>query len=117
MNSSHDAEALNAEWYAVRCVFQCGDAASFTYEERITLWQAASFDEAIALAESEAQEHAAVVGFRFVGLAQAYAVADEIGHGAEVYSLMRDSELPADDYLAAFFDTGSERQGTVPGSG
>ncbi|SCG64273.1 hypothetical protein GA0070213_10871 [Micromonospora humi] len=39
---------------------------------------------------------------------------DEWGHGAEVYSLMRDSDLPAGAYLTRFFDTGDERQGTLP---
>jgi hypothetical protein len=30
-----------------------------------------------------------------------------------VFSLMRESDLAADDYIARYFDTGSERQGTV----
>lgn len=33
--------------------------------------------------------------------------------GAEVFSLMRDSDLEPDDYLDAFFSTGNERQGDV----
>jgi hypothetical protein len=32
--------------------------------------------------------------------------------GAEVFSLMRDSQLAPAEYLDAFFDTGSERQQT-----
>ncbi|MCU1603035.1 MAG: putative integral rane protein, partial [Frankiales bacterium] len=49
-------------WFAVRCVFRTawlGDGPQpeeQLYEERITLWQASSPEEAIALAEQEAAE-------------------------------------------------------------
>jgi hypothetical protein len=32
--------------------------------------------------------------------------------GSEVFSLMRQSDLPSDQYLTEFFDTGKERQQT-----
>jgi len=35
-------------------------------------------------------------------------------HGSEVFSLLRNSDLQPDEYLNAFFDTGSERQGHIP---
>lgn len=54
------------------------------------------------------------IGCRYLGLVQAYNLADEPGHGAEVFSLILDSDLPATDYVTAFFDTGSERQGAAP---
>lgn len=38
---------------------------------------------------------------------------DEPGHGAEVFSLLRDSHLEGDEYIQAFFATGSERQGVA----
>jgi pentatricopeptide repeat protein len=47
------------------------------------------------------------------GLAQAYALSDDLGDGAEVFSLMRDSDLGPDDYLDAFFSTGDERENDV----
>jgi hypothetical protein len=99
-------------WFGVRCVFEHeSDDAEHSYEERVTLWRAGSFDEAIALAEAEAIEYAATLGrTRYLGLAQAYVLADEPGHGAEVFSLIRDSELAPDEYLDAFFDTGTEYQ-------
>jgi hypothetical protein len=31
------------------------------------------------------------------------------GHGAEVFSLIRDSDLGAEDYITRYFDTGTER--------
>jgi hypothetical protein len=97
-------------WFSVRCVFQCGDEAAAMYEERITLWRAANFEEAVALAEAEAADYAETLGYRYLGLAQAYQLADDIGHGAEVYSLIRDSHLGAEEYLTGFFDTGLEHQ-------
>ena len=50
----------------------------------------------------------------YLGLAQAYELFDEPGHGAEVYSLMRDSPLPPETYLVTYFDTGGERTDTLP---
>lgn len=101
------------DWFSVRCLFHCVNLAPDLYEERVTLWRADSFEEAIALAEAEAAEYAEMVDFRYIGLAQAYLLDDEVGHGAEVYSLMRSSGLPPEEYLDTFFDTGSEHQGTT----
>jgi hypothetical protein len=103
-------------WYAVRCVIRgwAGDPDGRGYEERITLWRAVSFDEAIRRAEAEAQEYARDVGGVYVGLAQAFHLFENaVGDGAEVFSLIRDSELEPDDYLTRFFDTGDETQRTA----
>lgn len=97
-------------WFSVRCVLRFAHGTRSTYEERVTLWRAARTDDAIVLAESEAADYAATVSAEYAGLAQAYALIGEPGHGAEIFSLMRDSDLPPDDYLDAFFDTGEERQ-------
>ncbi|WP_446219379.1 hypothetical protein [Micromonospora sp. IBHARD004] len=114
MTDAQDAdETVNRGWFSVRCVFQYGSDAPLVYEERITVWRAVSFDAAVALAEAEAAEYANEVDCSYLGFAQAYRMFDELGHGAEVYSLMRDSQLPPDAYLTAFFDTGEERQGTL----
>jgi hypothetical protein len=104
------------EWYAVRCVFRSAWAESseglppdeHLYEERITLWQASSLEEAIALAEAEAADYAGEED-DYLDLAQAYKLFDEPEHGAEIFSLMRSSKLDPDAYLDAFFDTGDER--------
>jgi hypothetical protein len=97
-------------WFGVRCVFEHeSDDAEHSYEERVTLWRAGSFDEAIALAEAEATEYAGdLTRTRYLGLAQAYVLADEPGHGAEVFSLIRDSQLTPDVHLDAFGETGTE---------
>lgn len=97
-------------WFAVRCVFGGDPQACNTYEERVTLWQARDFDEAIALAEAEAEDYARdLPDTEYLGLAQSYQLFDEPGHGAEVFSLPRDSPLGPDEYLTAFFSTGGER--------
>lgn len=86
------------------------------------MWRAASVDEAITKAEAEAATYAAVIEDapdEYLGLAQAYALSDTPGSdGAEVFSLIRGSELDAEDYLDAFFDTGREyqREHQDPGS-
>lgn len=103
-------------WFSVRCVFAMGwppEAQGRPYEERVTLWRAASLEEAIGLAEDEARAYAATITDSpdtYLGLAQAYRMVDEPRHGAEVFSLVRDSDLAAEDYLDTVFDTGREHQ-------
>jgi hypothetical protein len=79
------------------------------YEERITLWRAASLDAAIAMAETEAEAYADAGG-QYLGLAQAYHLSDSPTDGGELFSLIRYSDLESDAYLDRYFDTGSERQ-------
>ena len=98
-------------WFGVRCVFDHGEEAEHYYEERVTLWRAASSSAAIALAEAEAAEYAEKLPrTRDLGLVHAYVLIHEPGQGAEVFSLIRGSELAPEAYLDAFFDTGTERQ-------
>jgi hypothetical protein len=94
------------EWFAVRHVIEQDGA----FEERMTLWNAASAEEAIGRAEREAAEYSNTVGGRALDLFQSYSLPGEPADGAEVFSLIRDSELPPDAYIDAFFDTGSESQ-------
>lgn len=98
-------------WYAVRSLFRITDEAGSAYEERITLWQAGSSDEALDKAAAEAGEYAEFAGLtHLTGFAQAYPLPDAPPRdGAEVFSLIRDSELPPRAYLDRFFATGQER--------
>ncbi|GIE91456.1 DUF4288 domain-containing protein [Actinoplanes regularis] len=100
-------------WFSVRCLFKLAAGASATYEERITLWRASSPAEAVTLAETEAGEYAADVAGEYLGLAQVYSMYDQPVHGAELFSLLRESTLAPHTYLDAFFDTGDERQGAI----
>ena len=68
-------------------------------------------DAAIALAEAEVAEYCSDFDDATpLALIQAYQLLAEPRHGAEAYSLMRDSELSAGEYLTRYFDTGAERQ-------
>jgi hypothetical protein len=107
-------------WYAVRCVFQLAAGAApgppdpipgrSVYQERITLWRAASADEAIERGEEEAQRYEAGNAAEYLGIAQSYRLVDELAEGAEVFALVRTSELESDPYLDTYFDTGDEYQ-------
>jgi hypothetical protein len=84
------------------------------FEERIVLLQASNFDDAIAKAETEAAEYCSTnhdtVYLDFVDVFHLF---DEtIGHGTEIYSLMRESQLSDKDYLDRFYDDGKERRQT-----
>ena len=124
-----------AMFFSTRCIFRWTKYEKQPYEERITLWQANSMDEAIVLGEKEAVRYAEELGFQYIGYCQAYRVSDEdapdstevfsllsdseitleedgeVPNGIEVFSLLRDSDLAPEDYLNRFFDTGKEYQG------
>ena len=81
------------------------------------MWLATSFDEAIDLSETEAVEYARVVeADEDLGMAQCYWIGDDqdlpytTPVGVEVFSLIRDVEMDADDYIRTYFQTGNEHQ-------
>jgi hypothetical protein len=107
-------------WYGVRCVFRWCEPErqdDRLYEERITLWRAHDFDEAIAKAEQDALAYVAGANAlgpdRYLDLAQAYRLDDEaaLEDGVEVFSLLRRSSLKKRAYLDTFFTTGGELEG------
>jgi len=99
-------------WYAVRSLFRLADERDSAYEERITLWQAGSADEALERAAAEAAEYAEFAGATYLAeFGQTYHLADAPPRdGAEVFSLVRDSALPPQPYVDRFFATGQERR-------
>jgi hypothetical protein len=94
-------------WYSVRSVFGHDGGV---FEERVTLWRATSFEEALELAEAEAIQYADTEFAEFAGILQAFEIGEQPTHGTEIFSLQRDSELELDDYIDRFFATGEERQ-------
>jgi hypothetical protein len=101
--------------FGVRCIFKCPKASfnklDHLYEERITVWKAADADEAIDKAIDEAEEYADRNGFTYAGLAQSFWMFTVIDvNGAEVFSLLRESNLEIEAYLDTFFSNGAERQ-------
>ena len=102
------------ESYSVRCLFRWkmrpDQRVKHLYEERIILWSAESFDQAIELAEREAATYASD-GDEFLNYSQAYALTESLAvQGVEVFSLLRESDLEPREYIETFFDTGFERQ-------
>lgn len=109
MDEANEESEAAGGWFGVRCVFRWSSPS--TYEERITLWEAGSLDDAIAKAEAEARTYASRLDSEYLDIAQAYWIGtDRPAEGSEVFSLMRDSTLDSDEYLDAFYDTGRERQ-------
>jgi hypothetical protein len=96
-----------SDWYAVRHIVKNGCA----FEERVTLWFAASFDEAMDRARAEAEQYVSLDdGWELLELFQAYRTSDVPQNGAEVFSLIRESDLAASEYIDRFFATGGEFQ-------
>lgn len=98
------------QWYSVRCHFRIDERH---YEERITVWQAVGFDEAIDLAEAEAESY---TDGDYLGSCDCFHLSDagmRASQGAEIYSLVRASALDPDTYLRTFFFTGTERSAEV----
>ena len=106
-------------WYSARCIFCTeGLGPRKTYEERVILLRAECEDEAIRLAEEEAEEYAAEsAGCSYTGFVDLFHLFEsEIGHRVEVFSLMRSSVLSERDYLNRYYETGSEHsRRTKPG--
>jgi len=108
---------MNEPWYSVKCLFHHPDRKAagegFLYEERITLWKTASFEEAHRLAEEEARQYAAEAGCVFVDSTDSFHLFDEeVSQGTEVFSIMRGSNLQPRDYKYTFCLT--ERDRTKP---
>ena len=102
MRRVRKGDTADHSWYSVRCVFRDDDV----YEERITLWRAGGYDEAIARAEDEARR----LPSEYLGLAQAFWLFDEPADGREVFSMLRQSTLCPSEYVSRYFDTGDEIQ-------
>ncbi|MEO8036900.1 MAG: DUF4288 domain-containing protein [Acidobacteriota bacterium] len=99
-------------WFSARTVYEHDKPGDGLFEERIVLFRAGDFDEAFARAEEEAEKYAREATCSYTGYISIYEIPDEtITDGVEVFSLMRDSDYPADEYIEQFFDTGRERQG------
>jgi hypothetical protein len=103
-------------WFSVRSVYRFEGWAEGrdVYEERVVLLKAEDFDAAIAKAEIEADCYVTdLQDGEVVPIFQCYAMFDEPGDGAEIFSLMRVSDLEPDAYVDHFFETGEERQRPV----
>ena len=82
------------------------------YEERIVVLKAFDDDEAISLAEADAESYAKKERGEYIGFVAVYQAkeCDMIFEGIqETYSIMRHDESNVSEYLAYYYDTGTER--------
>ncbi|GBC59949.1 hypothetical protein DENIS_0891 [Desulfonema ishimotonii] len=101
------------EFYSAKCLFKFerlrDEDGRIKYEERITLFKATGFDNAIIIAEQEAEKYAEKEGGEYLGFINVYKLyGKKMSKICEVYSCMRKSELGEDDYLDRYYDTGDE---------
>lgn len=97
-------------WFAVRHLIRNGS----NYEERITIWNRNADAAAIDAARAEAERYAeSLDDARVLDVFQSYRMFDPPEDGAEVFSLIRSSELESEEYVDRFLSTGDEFQTDV----
>ncbi len=102
-------------WYSAKTVYRHRlvqeGVTKKVFEERVVLFHAANFEDAIAKAEIEAKRYcSAVENVVSLDFASVYYFPEEtVGNGSEIYSLMRDSNLSDMEYLSRFHEDGHER--------
>ena len=103
-------------WFGVKTLYSFKqsdkDLPDRIYEERIVLFNADSFDEAIRFAEEEASSFVARdQRYEFLNYADAYMMPEASpSAGTEIYSKMFRSELNEKDYIDLFYDRGKSRE-------
>jgi outer membrane protein assembly factor BamD (BamD/ComL family) len=78
------------------------------YEERVTLVMARDFNDALARGEAFANEYAREHDAEYLGFIDAYEISDDIGDGAEVYSITRSSALQPKEFIDRYYDDGTQ---------
>jgi hypothetical protein len=87
-------------WFSVRHFIQNGS----NYEERITVWDRLTDDDAIDAAFIEATSYCeSLHDAQVIDFFQTYELFESPGDGQEVFSLIRASVLAPDDYLDRYF--------------
>ncbi|MCF7830821.1 DUF4288 domain-containing protein [Candidatus Gracilibacteria bacterium] len=113
---------IKQEWYSVKCIFGIYGKKTdkiWGYEERIILVRAKSFKEAVELAEKEARKYCEDYEsndkyFEYENFISVFHLFDgKICNFAEIYSLIRSSDLERDEFLDKYYDDGSEHSGEI----
>jgi hypothetical protein len=95
------------QWYGVRSVARFARGEGGTYEERVTLWRARSFEQAGELARQEARRHAGQFQAEFLDYSDSYLIDKEIFElDAEVFSCLQVSSLSPQAYIDTLFSVG-----------
>lgn len=110
--SSQTRNESTQKWFGVKTLYQLEEKSVtpglHCYEERITIWKAESFEEAIEMASLEAQEYAENHHGMYLGFCQAFEMYNDPQDGAEVYSIMREDDREPETYIDGMYDTGRE---------
>jgi hypothetical protein len=86
------------------------DASNHVYEERIVIFLAHSFEEAIDLAERDASDYSLKNNAKYSGYCNAYKLdTRNFEPGTEVYSVMREVPMLPDDFVTHYYDDGSDK--------
>lgn len=109
--------AVTKEWYGVKGLFRWhfkegGNTANI--EERIVLFFAESFEDALAQAEAEAaiyceDDPQATYRIESLGWWKAFAIEDIPGQGIEVFSRLCKTDLNADAFLRRYYPKAHDR--------
>ena len=99
-------------WFGAKTLYRWPDAygeagrGGYVYEERIVLLRARDQDDAIVRAEEEAARYvqAAENGTEHLGSVIVYEMFDDVGDGAEVFSLLRSTPLDPQTFLGRYHD-------------
>jgi len=97
-------------WYGIRSIFRSDRTEDGkpcrTFEERVVLFRAATFEEALAKGEAEAKRYAAdwphprildhIIAFHIHD--------DELREGDEVWSCIRRLDMPDEEFLRRFYE-------------
>jgi hypothetical protein len=114
---------IAGEWFAVKGLFRwyfkdTGDTGSV--EERIILFWAENFDQAIEYAEQEAvkyceEDPAAKLQIEALGWWDAYRIMEEqVGHGVEIYSRLADTSLSGEAFIRRYYPKSQDRTTKEP---
>jgi hypothetical protein len=105
---------MEQHWYGVKCLIEHGEpsdqAGAHLYEERVVVFRATDFDQAIELAEREVTDYARQNDARYLGYCNAFKMdAAVIEKGTEVYSVMREVPLSPRDFIDRYYDDGTDK--------
>jgi len=103
------------EWYSVRSIFRSDltedGKPRRAFEERVVLFRASGFDEAIAKGEAEAKRYAEAWPHpKILEHIIAFSIQDEdLREGDEVWSCIRDLDISDEEFLHRVYDGESDR--------
>jgi hypothetical protein len=102
---------MAVEWYSVKGLFRWymkNDGSTNQIEERVVLFKAESFDQALDLAEAEAVKYcqddaSANFGVEPIGWWHAYWIGELPTHGVEVFSRRSNTNLNGEAFVKRYY--------------